>query len=162
VNVRPRGAESAIFRTHVSLIWFQVLPEIVDDFDALVAELKTQRLAAIKAGHIENGIAAMDFARFAPARLYARMARRASPGELCSFFFAYTGEFLAGQTSFLGSEIRNALHVAPVPASPGSCVAMSLRDGRLNVTHVRQHGVFSDAEHRRFRESLQADLAGGA
>jgi len=38
VNVRPRGAEAAIFRTHVSLVWFQVLPEVVDDFDALVVK----------------------------------------------------------------------------------------------------------------------------
>jgi hypothetical protein len=162
VNVRPRGAEAAIFRTHVSLVWFQVLPEIVDDFDALVAELKAQRLAAIKAGHIENGIDAMSFARFAPAWLYARMARRASPGELCSFFFAYTGEFLSGESSFLGSPIRNAFHVAPVPASPGSCAAMSLRDGRLNVTHVHQRGVFSDEERSLFRASLQSDLCGGS
>lgn len=162
VNVRPRGAEAAIFRTHVSLVWFQVLPELVLDFDGLVAELKAQRLAAIKAGHIENGIAAMDFARFAPARLYARMARSASPGELCSFFFAYTGEFLAGMSSFLGCPIENAFHVAPVPASPGSCAAMSLRDGRLNVTHVHQRGVFSEDERARFRESLRADLCGGS
>jgi hypothetical protein len=162
VNVRPRGAEAAIFRTHVSLVWFQVLPDLVEDFDGLVAELKAQRLAAIKAGHIENGIAAMDFARFAPARLYARMARRASPGELCSFFFAYTGEFLAGMPSFLGCPIENAFHIAPVPASPGSCAAMSLRDGRLNVSHVHQRGVFSDDERVRFRESLRSDLCGGA
>jgi hypothetical protein len=162
VNVRPRGAEAAIFRTHVSLIWFQVMPDRVDDFDALVADLKAQRLAAIKAGHVENGIAAMDFARFAPARLYTRMARSASPGELCSFFFAYTGEFLAGQSHFFGGEIRNAFHVAPVPASPGSCVAMSLREGRLNVTHVHQRGVFSDAERASIRASLHSDLCGGA
>jgi len=162
VNVRPRGAEAAIFRTHVSLLWFQVLPGIVDDFDALIAELKAQRLAAIKAGHIENGIDAMGFARFAPAWLYARMARRASPGELCSFFFAYTGEFLAGESSFFGGEIRNAFHVAPVPASPGSCAAMSLRAGRLNVTHVHQRGIFSDRERLLFRASLQSDLCGGS
>jgi len=162
VNVRPRGAEAAIFRTHVSLVWFQVLPEIVDDFDALIADLKAQRLAAIKAGHIENGLDAMSFARYAPAWLYTRMARSASPGELCSFFFAYTGEFLAGETSFFGGPIHNAFHVAPVPASPGSCAAMSLREGRLNVTHVHQRGVFSDEERRLFAASLRSDLCGGS
>jgi hypothetical protein len=89
------------------------------------------------------------------------MARRASPGELCSFFFAYTGEFLDGQRDFMGGEIRNAFHVAPVPASPGSCAAMSLRDGRLNVTHVHQQGVFTSAEREIFRAALRADLCGG-
>jgi hypothetical protein len=162
VNVRPRGSEGAIFRTHVSLIWFQVLPGVVDDLDALLASLKAQRLAAIKAGHVENGIDAMSFARFAPTRLYTTMARRGFAGELCSFFFAFTGEFLGGLEHFLGAEIRNAFHVAPVPPSPGSCAAMSIRRGRLNVTHARQHGTFSEAEQALFWDTLRADLGCGA
>jgi hypothetical protein len=161
VNLRPRGAEGAIFRTHVSLLWFHVLPDEVADLDVLLSTLKAQRLAAIKARQIENGVDAMGFARFAPAWLYAYMARRAFAGELCSFFFAFTGEFLGGLDRFLGAEIRNGFHVAPVPPSPGSCAAMSLRNGRLNVTHVRQRGVFSDAEQALFRASLRADFACG-
>ena len=162
VNVRPRGAEGAIFRTHVSLIWFQVLPQEVEDLDALVASLKAQRLAAIRSGQIENGSDAMDLARLAPTRLYAYLARRAFAGELCSFFFAFTGEFLGGQERFLGAEIRNGFHVAPVPPSPGSCIALSLRGGRLNATHAWQRGVFSAAERARLRAQLHADLGGGA
>jgi hypothetical protein len=162
VNVRPRGSAGAVFRTHVSLLWFQVLPEQVADLDGLIAELKAQRLAAIKAGQVENGVQALDFARFAPAPLYSRLARSNTRGELCSFFFAWTGEFLAGLDHFLGGEIRNAHHVAPVPASPGSCTAMSLHRGRLNVSHVHQRGVFSPAELAIFRESLRADLASEA
>jgi hypothetical protein len=162
VNVRPRGAEGAIFRTHVSLLWFRALPEEVEDLDRLISTLKEQRLAAIKAHHVENAIDAMGFARFAPTRLYTALARRSFAGELCSFFFAFTGEFLGGLDRFLGAEIRNAFHVAPVPPSPGSCAAMSLRRGRLNVTHARQRGVFSDAERALFRASLRADFGCGA
>jgi hypothetical protein len=158
VNLRPKGREGAIFRTHVSLIWFHVSPSIVEDRDALIAELKAQRLAAIKAGHIDNGVAAMDFVRYVPTRLYTRMARRPTGGELCSFFFAYTGQFLPDIERFFGAEIENAFHVAPVPASPGSCVAMSVHRGRLNVTHTYQRGVWSDAERALLRESLRRDL----
>jgi len=158
VNLRPRGAEGAIFRTHVSLLWFRALPEEVVDLDRLIATLKEQRLVAIKARRIESAIDAMGFARFAPTRLYATLARRAFAGELCSFFFAFTGEFLGGLDRFLGARIENAFHVAPVPPSPGSCAAMSLRGGRLNVTHVRQRGVFSEAERGLFRASLRADF----
>jgi len=161
VNLRRRGSEGALFRTHVSLFWFQVLPDEVDDLDGLLAALKTQRLAAIKAGQVENGVDAMSFARFAPTRLYTAMARRGFGGELCSFFFAFTGEFLGGLERFLGAEIHNAFHVAPVPPSPGSCVAMSLRGGRLNVTHARQAGVFTAAEQARFWGALRADLGCG-
>jgi len=160
VNLRPKGAAKAIFRTHVSLVWFQALPEQVDDFDALIDVLKQQRLAAIKAGQVENAVAAMDFARFAPSRLYARMSRRGFRGELCSFFFAFTGDFLPGVEHFLGAEIRDGFHVAPVPPSPGSCVALSVRGGRLAATHAHQAGVFSARELEIFRAQLERDLQG--
>jgi hypothetical protein len=158
VNLRPKGGEGAIFRTHVSLIWFQVFPEQMDDFAGLLAELKAQRVAAIRAGQIENGVHAMDFARLAPRRLYAHMARRSLRGELCSFFFAFTDAFLPGLDGFFGAEIRNGFHVPPVPPSPGSCAAFSLRGRRLNLTHVHQRGVFSERELAIFRERLRADL----
>ena len=48
--------------------------------------------------------------------------------------------------------------MAPVPASPGSAAIMSLRAGRLNVTHVQQQGVFSESEQTLFREQLFSDL----
>jgi hypothetical protein len=158
VNLRPKGAEGAIFRTHTSLLWFHVLSERAESLEGLLADLKEQRLSAIKQGHVENATHAMHFARFAPTRLYARMARAALRGELCSFFFAYTGEFLDGLERFLGCEIRNGFHVAPVPPSPGSCVAMSLFGGRLNATHVYQEGVLSEREREIFRAQLRADL----
>ena len=160
VNLRPKGGEGAIFRTHVSLVWFQVFPEQMDDFGALVADLKAQRVAAIRAGQIENGVHAMDFARFAPRRLYSHMARRSLRGELCSFFFAFTDAFLPGLSRFFGAEIRNGFHVPPVPPSPGSCVAFGLRERRLNSTHVHQRGVLSERELAIFRERLRADLLG--
>jgi len=160
VNLRPKGGEGAVFRTHVSLIWFQAFPEQMEDLDGLVAALKAQRVAAIRAGQIENGVHAMDFARVAPRRLYTHMARRALGGELCSFFFAFTDAFLPGLQRFFAAPIADGFHVPPVPPSPGSCVAMSLRDGRLNVTHVHQRGVLSERELVIFRERLRADLLG--
>jgi len=160
VDLRPKGAAKAMFRTHVSLVWFQALPGQVDDLDCLIATLKEQRLAAVKAGQVENAVAAMDFARFAPNRLYSHLSRRGFRGELCSFFFAFTGDFLAGVDHFLGAEIRDGFHVAPVPPSPGSCVAVSLRGGRLGATHTYQHGVFSAREHEVFRAQLERDLEG--
>ncbi len=160
VNLRPKGAEGAIFRTRVSMMWFQVMPEDARDLGGLVTELKRQRREMIKGGAIENGVAAMDFARYAPGRLYAMMARRSFGGELCSFFFAFTGEFLPELDEFLGAPILNGFHVPSVPASPGSGAIMSLRDGRLNMAHVHQEGALEEAELERFRESLFSDLLG--
>jgi hypothetical protein len=160
VNVRPKGTEGAIFRTRVSLLWFRVLPDVVKDLDALLADLKEQRRAAIKARRVENGIIAMDYARYAPMRLYAHMARRPMGGELCSFFFAYTGQFAAGLEEFLGAELRNGFHAPAVTPSPGSAAAISLFGDRMNVTHVHQRSVFTESERERFREQLLADLLG--
>ncbi len=160
VNLRAKGGQGEIFGTRISLIWFQVFPEQVESFAGLLAELKAQRLATIKEGLVEAGSAAMDFARWLPRRFYARMARRAFRGELCSFFFAYTDEFLPGMASFLGAPIRNAFHAPSVPPSPGSGVIFSLRDGRLNFTHVRQAGVFAEPELAVFRAALREDLLG--
>ena len=160
VNLRAKGGQGEIFGTRISLVWFQVFPEQVESFDGLLAALKAQRLATIKEGLVEAGSAAMDFARWLPRRYYARMARRAFRGELCSFFFAYTDEFLPGMASFLGAPIENAFHAPSVPPSPGSSAVFSLRGGRLNFTHVHQAGVFSAAELSHFRAALRADLLG--
>ncbi len=160
VNLRAKGGEGELFGTRISLVWFQVFPEQVDDFGALLGELKAQRLATIKQGLVEAGSAAMDFARWMPSRFYARMARAGLAGELCSFFFAYTDEFLPGMKSFLGAPIVNAFHAPSVPPSPGSGAIFSLRDGRLNFTHVRQAGVFAERELAVFRDALRADLLG--
>jgi hypothetical protein len=160
VNLRPRGSEEALFRTRVSLLWFRVLPEVVKDLDTLLADLKAQRHAAIKARQIENGVIAMDYARYAPMRLYAYMARRHMRGELCSFYFAYTGQFAAGLGEFLGAELRNGFHAPAVTPSPGSTAAISLFGDRMNITHVYQRTVFTDSECARFREQLLSDLLG--
>ena len=160
VNLRPKGQEGAVFRTHVSMLWFHVAAEEAADFDGLLEVLKRQRRDAIKAGLVEGGVAAMDYARFAPAPLYAHMARRSFGGELCSFFFAWTDQFLPGLESFLGAPIENGFHAPSVPPSPGSGAILSVREGRLNLTHVHQTGVLSDAERELLREWLRADLLG--
>jgi hypothetical protein len=160
VNLRPKGGEGALFRTHVSMLWFHVPAEAAADFDGLLAALRAQRRDSIKAGLVEAGVAAMDYARYAPARVYAHLARRSFGGELCSFFFAFTDQFLPGLDAFLGAPIENAFHAPSVPPSPGSAVILSIRGGRLNLTHVYQEGVISEEERGLLRARLRDDLLG--
>jgi hypothetical protein len=161
VNLRRRGAPEALFRTRVSLLWFRVSATELDDLGALLAALKRQRRDAIAAGLVEGGALAMDYARTAPMRLYAHVARRSLGGELCSFFFAWTGAFAEGLERFLGAEVEEGFHAPAVPPSPGSGLAMSVHRGRLGVTHVRQRGAFAEAELEALRAQLEADLGGG-
>jgi hypothetical protein len=160
VNLRPKGSDGGIFRTRVSLLWFQVPSTCVGDLAALLAELKEQRRRAIRSGQIENGAAAMDYARYAPSRLYGKLARHALGGELCSFFFAYTGEFCPSLTQFFGAPVEDGFGVPSVPASPGSGLVLALHAGRLGYTHVRQRDAWQPGELDVFREQLAADLLG--
>jgi hypothetical protein len=162
VNLRPKGSQREVFRTHVSLLWFQVTPDETRDLAGLIEALKAQRLAAIKGKLVEAGVAAMDFARYAPSRVYSYMARRTFGGELASFFFAYTAEFAEAAESLCGAPILAAFHAPSVPASPGSALVFSLRGGGLDVVHVRQQGVVRSDELAVMRRSLLADLAGEA
>jgi hypothetical protein len=160
VNLRPKGSDGGIFRTRVSLLWFQVPTSCVDDLDVLLGELKEQRHRAIRSGQIENGVAAMDFARMAPSRLYGTLARRPLGGELCSFFFAYTGDFCPGLGRFFGAAIEDGFGVPSVPASPGSALVLAYHGGRVGYTHVRQRDAWQARELELFREQLAADLVG--
>jgi hypothetical protein len=140
------------------MLWFQVLPEHTETLDGLIEELKSQRHVLIKQGAVENGLAAMDMARYAPMPVYAHMARRNFAGELCSFFFAYTGEFGPGLDSLCGAPIRNGYHTPSVPSSPGSGTFLCVRGGRLNAVHVYQRGALDDSEGARLRAALRRDL----
>ncbi|MEM7409387.1 MAG: hypothetical protein AAF430_04025 [Myxococcota bacterium] len=160
VNLRPKGGEGGIFRTRVSLLWFQVESKLAGDLEALLQALKEQRRRAIRTHQIENGVAAMDFARFAPSRIYGSMARRALRGELCSFFFAYTGEFCPGLDRFFGAPVHDGYGVPSVPASPGSGLVFALRGGQLGATHVYQRDAWTDDDLGIFRGQLEQDLLG--
>jgi hypothetical protein len=160
VDLRPKGPEKAIFRTRVSLIWFRVDPDLVEDFDGLLQEIKRQRRESIRKQRVEDGAIAMDFARYAPMRVYTQMARRSLRGELCSFFFAYTGCFAGDLRSFLGAPLTNAFTSPSVPPSPGSALTTSLFGDRMNLLHVHQKGVFSASERALLAERMRAELLG--
>jgi hypothetical protein len=102
----------------------------------------------------------MDYARMAPSRLYGHMARRALRGELCSFFFAWTGEFCPGLECFFGAGVEDGFGVPSVPASPGSGLVLALRGGRLGYTHVRQRDAWQPDVVEIFHAQLMRDLLG--
>ncbi|MGH7287139.1 MAG: hypothetical protein ACREI8_03875 [Myxococcota bacterium] len=160
VDLRPKGGAGAVFRTRVSMIWLQARAERTGDLALLLADLKEARRSAIREHQVENGVAALGYALLAPAHLYAYMTRRSLHGELCSFLFAWTGVFCEGLESFFGAPLLDGFHAPSVPASPGSGVFFSQRGAQLQMTHIRQRGVLSEAELECFRASLLRDLRG--
>jgi len=162
VDLRPKGGAGGVFRTRVSMIWLQVRADRVRELDALLDDLKAVRRQAIRDHQVENGVAAMGYELHAPAWLYARLTRRTLHGELCSFFFGWTAAFCEGLDRFFGADVIDGFHAPSVPVSPGSGLVFSLFGERLNVTHVRQHGVLDERELETFRTSLHRDLTGAA
>jgi hypothetical protein len=160
VNLRPKGRAGAVFRTNVSLLWFHVERRHVADLAGLVTELAHQRRAAIADGLIESGAVAMELARWVPSAMQTWLARRNLRGEVASFYFAFTNEFLPGLRSFCGAEILNGFHAPSVMPSPGSSVVLSIREGRLNATHIYQRDAVNPDERLCLREQLLADLLG--
>jgi len=162
-NARPKGAApgaEAIFRTHVAMLWFRATAGETGDLDALVRTLRAQRTELLKHRFLEDGLAALDVARVAPKRAYAFAVRRILGGELASFFFAYTGDFLPRTRTFFGAPIEDGFHVPGLPASPGSALVFSQREGRLGISHVWQDGTIDAAERALLRRTLLADLLG--
>ncbi len=160
VNIRPKGREGPLFRTNASLIWFHVGREYVGELSELVAEVARQRRESIRNGEVENALTAMNVMRYAPSRLLSWMARSNLRGEFASFYFAFTGEFLPDVREFCGAPILNGFHAPAVMPSPGSCLAFSIFNGRMNIVHVRQSDVITPAERVVFRRRLLADLTG--
>lgn len=155
-----RGDPAPVFRTHVSFLWFQVRANRMDDFEHLVDTLREQRKRMIRESLQQRTAVALDTLRFLPAGLYRRMIRRPFGGEMASFFFSYTGEFLPDRETFMGAALTDGHHVPSVPVSPGSGLIWSLHRGRLNVTHVHQQDLLNPEERTLFRDQLQRDLLG--
>jgi hypothetical protein len=160
VNLRPKGRNGAVFRTNVSLLWFHVERRYVVDLSVLVAELARQRRAAIADGAVESGAVAMELASWMPAAAQSFVARRNLRGEVASFYFAFTNELLPGLRSFCGAPILDGFHAPSVMPSPGSNVVLSVRDGRLNTTHIYQCDAITADERRCLRAQLLDDLLG--
>jgi hypothetical protein len=157
--VRVPAADASVpVGTHVSLLWFRVLREHTRDFAGLVEELRRQRLEQIRSQAVDETAVALDFVRPLPLRTYAYMLRRNLQGELASFVFAFTGELAPGLERLAGAEIVNAFHAPAVQPSPGSGLILCMWRGALNLVHVYQEGVLSDAERTLLREHLVEDL----
>ncbi len=155
-----RGGSNPIFRTHVSFLWFQVPADVVPEFDALIDHLRRQRREMIREKVERLAGVALHTLRWMPTPFYRRMIRRPFDGEMASFFFSYTGDFLPDLESFLGGRVTDGHHVPSVPPSPGSSLIWNHRGGCLQATHVHQAGIMDESEGERFRNQIREDLVG--
>lgn len=155
-----RGGSDPVFRTHVSFLWFRAAAELIPEFEPLIDHLRRQRKEMIRQGLERLTCVALETLRWMPTVLYRRMIRRSFEGEMASFFFSFTGDFLPDLEEFLGTRITDGYHVPSVPVSPGSGLIWNYHRDCLQATHVHQDGILSDPERARFREQIREDLLG--
>jgi len=132
VNMR-RGASKPIFRSHVSFLWFRAPAERIPDFEALMEHLRQRRKSMIRDGMEQLAAVALDAFRGMPTPLYHRMIRRPFGGEIASFFFSFTGDFLPDLDTFLGGRVTDGHHVPSVPVSPGSGLIWNRHRDRVST-----------------------------
>ena len=102
----------------------------------------------------------IDWMRRLPAPLYRRFLRREASGQLASFYYAHTGEFLPGLREFCGGAIVDGWHVPSVPQPPGTGLFFSEREGRLTASLCWRDGVLSADEQALMLSAMRADLLG--
>lgn len=159
VNMRG-GTDDPLFGTQVSFLWFRATSEDLSSLEGLVDHLKDQRLEMIKHDLHEKTAVALETVKYCPTWIYRRLIRDPFEGEMASFFFSYTGEFLPDVTELFGREVKLGLHTPGVPPSPGSSLIVSLHRGRLTLSHVHQEGLLTAGEKTLFLDRLESDLEG--
>lgn len=158
VDLRRGTDQNPTFRNHVSFLWFEVEPAKLDDRQEVINTLKDQKRSQIQNGFPRKMAIAMENNRFLPTQITRRMMRSQTGGELCSFFFAYTGELFCDIPELCGGEILDGFPTAGVPPSPGSSFVWSLVHGQLNLTHLYQQGVVPPDERDLMLDQIHEEL----
>ncbi len=160
VDLRTRTKISPIFRNHVSFLWFCVPPSPVTDRTELIDSLVKQKRSQIQSGFPRKMAIAMENNRYLPTAIGRRLLRSQTEGELCSFFFAFTGELFDGISALCGGRLQDGFPTAGVPPSPGSSFVWSRVHGRLHLTHLFQQGVVRPGEREAMQEQIRNDIPG--
>ena len=158
VNLRRGTDIDPTFRNHVTFLWFGVEPSELDDRQMLINSLKEQKRSQIQDGFPRSMAIAMENNRYVPTEMNRRMMRAQAGGELCSFFFAYTGHLFPEVSELCGGQIRDGFPTAGVPPSPGSSFVWSLVHGQLNLTHLFQQGVVRPDERELMLKQIFDEL----
>ncbi len=158
VDLRKGTDINPTFRNHVTFLWFSVAPSELHDRQGLIDLLKEQKRSQIRDEFPRKMAISMENNRYIPAEVNRRMMRSQTGGELCSFFFAYTGPLLSDCSELCGGQILDGFPTAGVPPSPGSSFVWSLVHGQLTLTHLYQQGAVRADERELMLDQLREEF----
>lgn len=158
VQERKRGARHPIWQNHVSQLFFSLKPQELEELHG-AASLIRQQFTDMSRQKLDTAFAVVSrFCRHLPSWFYLRMLRGNSGGNITSFFFSHTGEFMAESKTFSGAGIEQGWHIPTVSQPPGTGVFFGQRDGKITATISWRRGVINDKELALMRTRLRADL----
>jgi len=158
IQERKRGARYPIWQNHLSQLFFSMKPEELGEL-AEAARLIQKQFTDMSRQKLDTAFAVVSrFCRHLPAWLYLRMLRRNSGGNITSFFFSHTGDFMPESKMFCGAGIEHGWHIPTVSQPPGTGVFFGQRAGKITATISWRNGVISDKELKLMRARMRADL----
>jgi hypothetical protein len=160
VQLRKAGASGPIWQNHVSQLFFCLESAQTRSLEETIRRLQEQFSNLTKARMQVAFVLMTNLFRRMPLSWYLRFIERHSGGQLTSFFYSYTGKFLAGTRQIAGAAILDGWHVPSLPAPPGTGLFFSEFDDTLTVTFSWREGVLSDPERELLCRTLRRELLG--
>jgi hypothetical protein len=155
---RRRGADGPIFGNQISLLFYRVPVDGLDDLPAIVRSVLEQMRDTVRAKLPAAFDTLLGLCRRLPAGFLSAVVQLPTLGRMASFGFSDTGPTLANLDDFLGSPIQDALHYPGNLHPPGITIVCSRHDNRLAFCIAWLSGTLSDEEVTRFEEHLRHTL----
>jgi hypothetical protein len=119
VDQRPKGEPGPAVGNMLAFHFARFAPADTGDVSALARAIRRQMADAVRAGHVEANLVAMEFLHYRPvSRMLTAMPGTAT-GETFSFNCADVGEFPGPRATVFGRRVLNAYHAPAVSPRPG-------------------------------------------
>lgn len=158
LSLDPKAGATRLFGNHLTMMTFALKRDDLADLGRAVATLGEQQRTIIRDKLDLGMLAALDFAKAAPAGIYHWFLTRPFGGEVSSFVFSNPGAVTL--SSFAGLPVRDAYALPSVATPPGFHVIFSRHSGRLSALIGHVEGLLSAAEERAVAKQLRAELLG--
>lgn len=144
-----------LFFNHMSFFFFRIEAEAVENFEAILADIKEQMYEQVKTGLPDALRNATFLLRIAPLPLVNLFLRFMSRKHFASFSFSFVGSAY-NSPKFMDEEVQNIFHLPRVPNPPGIGIFFNQFNGSLNATLSYFDGILSEDEAERIVNDLKA------
>jgi hypothetical protein len=156
IDARPQErVHKELFFNHMSFFFFRIEAEAVENFEAILADIKEQMYGQVKTGLPDALRNATLLLRIAPLPLVNLFLRFMSRKHFASFSFSFVGSAYK-LPKFMDEEVQNIFHLPRVPNPPGIGIFFNQFNGSLNATLSYFDGLLNEDEVGRITRELNS------